>query len=328
MNPDFSRRAALTFGSPVIVSLPSGEWSSYQDACFAATDFPDLAAFAQELLLAAERLEDLGVKVQLRSDRVVDAVGNAHDEHGMFTSKGGDGAGGPEPEGRVKFARFTAEQRADLLAKFNEAVRTQGDDYWQRETDTPNGKGDAPMTEIVNANGFGGKPTVVSEEQLAKVVGNGGYELWRGVTRPQYADQTRDGPFRVGQGSLGSGMYFAVAMPGDTQAERDFSKGYARSYAENGVDGRLMHAALPADVKTIDWRDAVKAMQEDDGHFQWSFGVPSDPALIMFNQNVGRWAASHGYDAVSDGDIFNVVNRSALYVSDHDEKARPDRVRV
>jgi hypothetical protein len=216
---------------------------------------------------------------------------------------------------------------------------------------------DAYLKAMLHDQGFDGKPDVVSKEELDGYVTAGEVELFRGIngdsTKPDlnrkyaeyYARDFRSGEMYVGRGDYGDGVYAAA---------RDK---YASLCAGKG--GKILRMTLKADAKVIaldevaKQREAARAEAEkpinalrrqiDEMHMerlrQHLYDVSPEMATLQ-NQltramrdvterpewmDNGRWAASHGYDAIlvpktSGGDFYIILNRTALRVQDKNHR--------
>jgi len=178
------------------------------------------------------------------------------------------------------------------------------------------GTEDHVLESTLHGNGFDGLPDVVSKEKMDQHIKDGDTELWRGIspggsiitggTPPvvgraqQYAELFKTGKMYCGTGVHGSGVYTST------------DKGEATDFA--GGRGAVIRMSLKANAKTVHYTDVVKSIS-DEYH---KTGVMT-PNLI----DEGRWAASHGYDAIHvpgtflSTDEWIVLNRTALRVDSH-----------
>jgi hypothetical protein len=172
---------------------------------------------------------------------------------------------------------------------------------------------DDNLAVIMEAQGFHSKPKVVDKDGMDEIIRDGGIEVYRGV-RGGSLQGTVDmvqsyatGDHFVGQGIYGNGTY--------TAEDYSFAKGYANQYA-NGV----MRIALHKDAKVIDY-PAAKAATDALSRSKAKKTV-ADRAVVA--DNVGRWAALNGYDAIrvnvqaenygGVGHFFVILNRGAVAV--------------
>jgi len=174
---------------------------------------------------------------------------------------------------------------------------------------------DAYLKSIQHQQGFDGLPTVASKEEVDAEVAAGTLDIYRGCggTSSEVAahiDALMNDPEfpHPGKGSFGNGMYFAYQSD-------DGSNGYALA-AEYGADGKgVIRAVLRPGSKVISYNDAIRGSKEatkrifamSDEEYQRGLTVTND---------VGRWAASQGYDAVNIDNPFSmiVLNRTALII--------------
>jgi len=211
-------------------------------------------------------------------------------------------------------------------------------------------RGDAWMARIQRTQGFDGRPTVVSQQEMDRIVAAGeGTELFRGINGTPEEVRLRQHQFRVGDfyagnpGNYGSGTY---ASP-----DQSISLGYA-----HGRQTGVMRMALRRDARVIDYADAVK-LRPQTGIVTESGAAlarkrqeelakvdPADLAAITeiieryedlasrqssrqrITADVGRLAALLGYDAIIGRTTgftgmpptpeYVILNRSALYVQE------------
>jgi HK97 family phage portal protein len=195
------------------------------------------------------------------------------------------------------------------------------------DKDSPN-YGDHVLKEISKAQGFDGKPRVVSKEQMdALVKEKGVVEMYRGLSGERadaYAKQFIYGDFFCGRGAHGSGTYAAgvgVAAKGDPKSAWTL----ASTYAER--DGTVLRMALRPGARVIDERSlAAKMHAALDELGERAASMPRDEYLRARSliEDPGRFAAASGYDAIVVGSMgpesmdtvttWVVLNRTALTV--------------
>jgi hypothetical protein len=183
---------------------------------------------------------------------------------------------------------------------------------------------------LIREQGFDGLPHTVASAELNRYVQAGEREIFRGVSNAVYADAFRTGDFFVGRGSYGSGMY-AV---GGTQA-----LAIARGHAGHGVILRMVikRGARIGDYDEL--QEAAYRAREDAIARIRTAGGPTVQAAVdrgdeveakrlatMYDtlaeaehakyDDIGRFAAYHGFDAVhvADRDYYVILNRTAVRV--------------
>ena len=189
--------------------------------------------------------------------------------------------------------------------------------------------GDRSLAELQHAQGFDGKPDIVTEAELAKHIAAGELELWRGDTKPGHTDNLMLGDYHAGLGVHGSGTYTAVASANGA--------GVARSYAKSsGNDGLIVRMSLKRDARVIAYdklkelaRQTVEKAQRD-----WQAAQASGDRVAAARAKTLEWLASGksergasrfavalGYDAIDVNTSRNlhgqyiILNRTALRFS-------------
>lgn len=118
-----------------------------------------------------------------------------------------------------------------------------------------------------------------------------------------------DGPYYIGFGVYGNGMYFGSERTAITYA------------TEDGQKGATIRAALKTGSKTIEYNKLVDMFQAS----------PYNSKAKYYDSNViSAYARSLGYDAIKadtrhDGIYTNVLNRGALVISKKITKRTPPR---
>lgn len=177
---------------------------------------------------------------------------------------------------------------------------------------------DVDLATIADLQGFSGKPESVTKSEMSGLAKGGShYILYRGVsstassgwrhkntggsakTAKQIQDELRDGDAYYGVGVYGNGYYFST--------DRMTAVGYS-----DRTTGSVVRAALPKYAKIGQYNALAAEVQKLMGH----------PAASLDNRevfaDVGRYAASRGYDALVVGGYgyYVVLNRSILKVQD------------
>jgi len=192
------------------------------------------------------------------------------------------------------------------------------------------------MESLLKETGGDGLPDVVTADEIAAAVGRGERELYRGVSKPEYAERFRSGPLYVGdKNANGAGIWVAWGPQGKAGASK-YAKG----------PGALLHMTLKPDAKVVDYKviteqlkaersAATKAgVAERERLKALASQAPTDEERKRLSQqaseygrqlaikngfrfgDLGRYAALSGYDAVempATGYML-VVNRTKLRV--------------
>ena len=162
---------------------------------------------------------------------------------------------------------------------------------------------DVLLRKVAHAQGFDGKPRVVSSTEMDALVAAGHREAYRGVqdtashTSQQLHDRLRDGDVWYGTGIYGNGIYAG------TRTEADQWAGYG------GAAGSVVRMALDPRAKVADWSTLRADFLRDTSNLEPSIrGVFSDP---------GRYAAALGYDAIdAPNNELIILNRTAIAVEE------------
>jgi hypothetical protein len=182
------------------------------------------------------------------------------------------------------------------------------------------GQQDQALAAIYDAQGFHGKPEVVSEAELDRRIANGWIEVWRGFGGPpegtEYAEAFRSGDRHyAGLGVHGNGTYAASGSDAEYQAGTYTHKVPGSSMEPNR--GSLVRMAIPDGANLINMND-IRFVQEVRG----DYGIrdPLRAARGRVLSDDGRLAAAMGYDGMAlerDGrGIYVIFNRSILAVQE------------
>lgn len=216
--------------------------------------------------------------------------------------------------------------------------------------DTRNGGGDRKLAEIQKAQGFDGKPTVVTDAELWKKIDNAEvFEMYRGIsdspkrTQAQLAEDYRTGDLFPGLGIYGNGTYFGP--------DEDTASMYLNASEDYGLTGSspgMIHAGLTMEAKTIDYDKAQRYASDRQVDLRRLLDV--SPGVLITDQEArswiddlegeekvdaaqayvlsdpGRWAAFNGYDAIlvkayEESDVTEIVvlNRTATIVAEAEQ---------
>ena len=180
------------------------------------------------------------------------------------------------------------------------------------------------IRDVINAQGFDGKPRVVGQEQFNEAVrqanGGNGLVLGRGYTAPNqetldsYRDSLYEGDWYVdcssGRSTYGRGMYCFADMSGNISAGEQASQTYAKPKRGNTV-GYSEVMTLDRSARIIDIDDLF------DERFEAARNLDDDRRRFI-NTEVedNAVAVLLGYDAVyvPERDIMIVLNRTKLII--------------
>lgn len=192
--------------------------------------------------------------------------------------------------------------------------------------------------EIFKAQGFDGKPDVVNLQQLQQYAASGEPLLYRGVGRG--SEQFRTGDLFIGTGNYGVGTY---------TAKDDVHTAISFRGSKLNEGGAVMVMTLRKDAKVITSRDLAKTIQKESNDIMEKTDARIDAIFEMSGRgdvsreqvralrqqardqaraisdrpdmrDEGRYAASHGYDAIFDegSQYYIVLNRTAVRVLNRD----------
>ena len=279
----------------------------------------------------------IGARVMKRDEgrqpegRVVDAHGNIHDPHtGEFTHKAGSG-----------WDPATSPLVTAIVSKDN------GGEGLSATLTGDRGENLVSMR-LAAELGILGKPTVLSADEIQAKVDSGEMELFRGQSR-QHADGLREGPDRLSEGMLGSGIYAVAHEEGGAYLSTAVQE--AVSYASGIRDHPCVtRMTLKEGTPVIGYRQAMTQMetlrfQLEEERFRirdaygerggvWEKALDRATAdreheaemerlvarQIIETGDLGRWAMIHGYGAVIDSSMgyMLVVDRRALNIQSND----------
>lgn len=192
-------------------------------------------------------------------------------------------------------------------------------------------EGDRALAELGHAQGFDGKPDVVTEAELEGYAKKGEVELWRGDTNNHgnYTDDLMMGEYHPGLGIRGSGTYAQQAEVNGHDT--------ARSYAKGGGDkGLITRMTIKKDARVITLddlqtkahaavqraRSAVAAARARGDSVALKRAETLEwLALGRSERGNSRYAVALGYDAIRvNGDTSGngqwiILNRTALRFS-------------
>ena len=200
-------------------------------------------------------------------------------------------------------------QKAIALEAEKKRMRYRRGHYHDELSQDDNDRNDPYLADIIRQQGFDGLPESVSAEEYQALVDAGKIvPLFRGIDGEksvQHVEQYRSGPLFVGEGIIGNGTYAA--------RDRDRALKYA-----SGPEG-VLELGIRADAHTVDlyelldmttdWRKKMRKV-----HLDYSDDDPEPYVVDHLFSDPGRLAAMLGYDAISDGGIFVILNRTATVV--------------
>lgn len=268
---------------------------------------------------------------------------SARQRRWFFANRGGSGAyrRGKDLSATLSDQKFVEiAQNSDL-----------GSD-WQK-TMSESWKSDPTLGQIMQLQGFHGKPQVVTTEEMDNLTHKNLTEVFRGISgsegsKKTYTEQYRTGEHYVGIGIYGNGTY--------TSNMKKTAHEYAGNVNPQSNDG-ILRMAIKKEARVIDYdtveherkkgiekihqeadekqieidRRSVIALQAgDENAFNQIRNEASSVNMVrVAKMNVyrdtGRYAALKGYDVItqrqgqSDETFFVILNRTAMIV----EEARP-----
>ncbi|WP_194290728.1 hypothetical protein [Nocardia aurantia] len=192
--------------------------------------------------------------------------------------------------------------------------------------DTSDGTSDPGLGEICRLQGYDRLPVRTDAQGVDSVVAAGGREFFRGVTDPRFADEFKTGSYFPGRASVnatGNGTYVTTVRE------------VAQNYADGNPAGVIRMALRPdariTHLRTLDdeHHDWIVRMNGERDRLDAMEQTPEVTARLReledawwVNSDLGRFAASRGYDAYEtlggyaryDDRYWVVLNRSALIV--------------
>lgn len=180
---------------------------------------------------------------------------------------------------------------------------------------------------VLSESGRDETPDVVDSHQIDQLHAKGWRMLFRGVSRPEQAEQFRTGEMFSGLGIYGNGTYVAYAKKGFFSNGIVKAKGIADKYAgrrQEPSGGAVLRMALPPDAKIVSHAQIKKEAEEYKDHLRqrlYDREITSEQhdALKHIANDEGRFAALRNYDAieVKDEGYMVILNRSILAVDRH-----------
>lgn len=197
------------------------------------------------------------------------------------------------------------------------------------ETMDPKKVGKMTTEEVLAAQGFDGKPKVVtSMDEFSQAVQDNGNIAARGIsandqmTLDAYVDQLKNGEFFVacdGGNAMGRGMYMATSWDGtnDYAADAVYT---AWEYSVTKKHGAIINMTLDKSAKVITMSDLMDLAKADGVKLGSSNSKgPSGWAPVnSVREDIGAYAAAKGYDAIKENwsDYTVVLNRTKLTILD------------
>lgn len=171
---------------------------------------------------------------------------------------------------------------------------------------------DPSLAEIGRRQGFDGLPQVATRGDLDRAVASGWTEVWRGVvgsdsglTPAQINGRFRSGPYEPGRGQYGNGWYLSERrITAECYRGRDplgnQPAGGGADYELSDLSGEerpdsLLRMAISPAARVVDYDELVEERN------RWLLGRPVDQTSAKVLTDVGRFAASRGYDVVRIG---------------------------
>jgi hypothetical protein len=179
------------------------------------------------------------------------------------------------------------------------------------------------LKNILQAQGFNGKPKVVSAQEYKKYVDEGAVPIYRGVSSNKKAEPGAfieqylrgDDPF-VGKGMFGDGTYFA--------STRDVAESFAKTNIKGQKlrYGEVIDGVLNPQAKVVNIEDITRLSAQLFGNNKYDFAQD-------FYDDSSAIAAALGYDAIRiptpvikwgeppiGSDYYIILNRTAVIVKE------------
>ncbi|MGW4720999.1 hypothetical protein [Nocardia sp. NPDC004260] len=190
------------------------------------------------------------------------------------------------------------------------------------------GRGDPALAQILRRQGFDGLPRLVDAEGMREAVEGGWTEMSRGVRRLQDVEEFKTADsFVPGRGGYGSGTYVFGREPGKNEPDSAHLREMAKDWSGDptGADpGGVIHMAMHPEALTTDLRSLTAQRDAElasiDAELRQAPERSARRTELDERKNVlsdvGRYAASRGYDAyrINDMYVWVVLNRTALIV--------------
>lgn len=203
-------------------------------------------------------------------------------------------------QGRDKLADEAARLDSGAVS-FEDIVRRSKSAGW-----------DPSLAEIGARQGFDGLPLVATRGELDRAVASGWTEVWRGVvgsdsglSAAQINGRFRSGSYEPGRGQYGNGWYLSERrITAECYRGRDplgnWPAGGGADYELSDLSGEerpdsLLRLAISPAARVVDYDELVEERN------RWLSGRPVDQTSAKVLTDVGRFAASRGYDVVRIG---------------------------
>ena len=183
--------------------------------------------------------------------------------------------------------------------------------------------GDLALHELQHEQGFDGAPDIVSEANLALGIAHGDIEVWRGDTKESHTDNMMLGNYHTGLGVRGNGTYGQEGANGHAVA-----RSYATNHGNSVDNGRIMHMAIKADAKIVNYDDLQREARAAALRFQEQLAAArahgdrrgarrASRLSWLASNDSSRFAVARGYDAIRIPTYGQVIllNRTALQIS-------------
>lgn len=172
---------------------------------------------------------------------------------------------------------------------------------------------DRGLAVIGAEQGFDGKPRIVPKAELEKLIKDGHPEIFRGVkktkdgskTAAQVHEEMRTGNAHYGLGIYGNGYYWG-------------GEDHASDFADE-TPGSMARGVLDTNAKVVPFWGQL--YPEHQAFMESLKGRPDEAEMRDAYEDVGRYAAARGYDAIFvDADKgptwYNVLNRTAMVMEE------------
>lgn len=242
-----------------------------------------------------------------------------------------------------EFAKqFGYESSIKESVKSNQPANThyiaQGKDIsatWQRRPD----KFDFEIEDIMNAQGFDGKPQVVPANEFDKLAKESNFIMQRTYSAPsqevlnEYRNQLYNGKWYVdcstGGAAYGEGMYtFSANSTTVTESIKNNIDAFrSQPHTTNNKFNNVETMTLTKDAKIISTDDLLAEFEDEVEKYAKKKGIDYFDAEDIFAEkfynrhdesgyiiDLGAYGSAKGYDAITSYDVTVVLNRTKLII--------------
>lgn len=158
------------------------------------------------------------------------------------------------------------------------------------------------LESIAKIQGFDAYPKIMNNKDFKK---ENSKVIYRTFDNKQYADNFINGEYRVSSGLSGTGIYVAK------------TKAIANKYASES-SSVILTLKLSSDANIAKIEDIINEQRKMKENIKKSFELSNDEKekLLFFYKDIGRTAASLGYDALDYDSTseFIILNRGKLII--------------